>query len=195
MSVQTETTNRYALKEWAVVVDALDRGRQIVLLRKGGIKEPLGDFTVEHRQFFLYPTYFHEQRGRVIPEAAAALDTLEPAAPPEDRLVLRDYAVVDATLLVTDFRQLERLQPHHILTLAEMDQRFNYRGTLGLHVVLLRVYRLPHPMTLPAPAAYAGCTSWVTLDVAVSTAGCTPVLDDAAFARAAGAIRGVLAAS
>ena len=39
---------RTAFKEWAIVVDALGRGRQSVILRKGGIAEGRGGFRPEH---------------------------------------------------------------------------------------------------------------------------------------------------
>ena len=41
----------FALKEWAAVCQALSTGRQIVLLRKGGIHEAAGEFELDHRQF------------------------------------------------------------------------------------------------------------------------------------------------
>ena len=40
--------NNRALKEWAVVCDALRDGRQICLLRKGGIREEAGVFLHDH---------------------------------------------------------------------------------------------------------------------------------------------------
>ena len=36
------------LKEWAITVDALAQGQQILLLRKGGIHESGKDFRVVH---------------------------------------------------------------------------------------------------------------------------------------------------
>ena len=44
-----------ALKEWAVTVQALAQGQQILLLRKGGIHESSQDFRVIHPEFLLYP--------------------------------------------------------------------------------------------------------------------------------------------
>lgn len=49
-----------ALKEWSVIVDALGKGRQSILLRKGGISETEGEFTVQGNKFLLFPTRFHE---------------------------------------------------------------------------------------------------------------------------------------
>src|SRR6187399_1619699 len=49
-----------AFKEWAAVCEALAAGRQTIILRKGGIHEGREGFRVEHRQFWLYPTNFHQ---------------------------------------------------------------------------------------------------------------------------------------
>ena len=51
---------KVGLKEWATVCSALGEGRQIILLRKGGIYESGGEFEIEHRQFLLFPTYLHQ---------------------------------------------------------------------------------------------------------------------------------------
>ena len=53
---------RMALKEWAVTVEALDKGGQILLLRKGGIREEGRDFRVLHPEFLLYPSYEHQKK-------------------------------------------------------------------------------------------------------------------------------------
>src|SRR5579884_1442914 len=49
-----------ALKEWAVVVEALLAGRQAILLRRGGIVEARNGFQVRHREFLLFPTFEHQ---------------------------------------------------------------------------------------------------------------------------------------
>ena len=46
-----------ALKEWAVVCQALEEGRKVLLLRKGGIMEYREGFQVKHNSFMLYPTF------------------------------------------------------------------------------------------------------------------------------------------
>src|ERR1044071_5391986 len=77
---------RIAFKEWAVIVDALGTGRQIVILRKGGISEGRGGFQVDHPEFLLFPTLFHQQRESVLPEAQARFDRLEFPGPEVLRL-------------------------------------------------------------------------------------------------------------
>lgn len=63
-----------ALKEWSAAVHALLAGRQVLLLRKGGIHEkrfvlpePGGD-PAGGTPFLLFPTVSHAHRGRVRPE-------------------------------------------------------------------------------------------------------------------------------
>ena len=46
-----------ALKEWAIVCKALEEGRQVLLLRKGGIMEYRQGFEVKHNNFLLFPTF------------------------------------------------------------------------------------------------------------------------------------------
>ncbi|HEX8464312.1 MAG TPA: DUF1802 family protein, partial [Abditibacterium sp.] len=57
-----------ALKEWAITCEALAQGRQLVLLRKGGLLDEDGSFSLEHGQFFLLPTYLHQEEALVKPE-------------------------------------------------------------------------------------------------------------------------------
>ena len=71
----------YAFKEWAVICRALAEGQQAVILRKGGIAEQQGAFTVEHRRFWLYPTYVHQQRAGIVEEAFPLLERAETERP------------------------------------------------------------------------------------------------------------------
>ena len=68
-----------AFKEWAVTIDALARGEQILLLRKGGIHEPDRHFRVEHDRFLFYPGYLHQNAALLKPEYRSRL-TAEPDA-------------------------------------------------------------------------------------------------------------------
>ena len=59
-------------------------------------------------------------------------------------------------------------------------KRFNYREP-GLHLLVVRIHRMPKPHEIAELPAYAGCHSWVELERPLSTEGSTPVLDDASF--------------
>ena len=53
------------LKEWAIVCEAMGRGEQSVILRKGGLAEGRAGFAFRYAEFFLFPTFFHEQVDQV----------------------------------------------------------------------------------------------------------------------------------
>ncbi len=74
-----------ALKEWAVVVQALAVGKQILLLRKGGLYERHGRFSTDPREFFFFPTYVHQMEQGVVSEAAPELRAALQARPLEDQ--------------------------------------------------------------------------------------------------------------
>ena len=52
-----------ALKEWHVVGEAIARGDQVLTIRKGGIREK--EFAVEGAQFWLFPTWEHENAAEL----------------------------------------------------------------------------------------------------------------------------------
>src|SRR6185369_15853153 len=85
---------RTAFKEWAIVVDALGRGDQILILRKGGISEGRNGFRVDHPEFLLFPTLFHQQREKVLPEAQARFDQIAPRLASPETVRLEYYATV-----------------------------------------------------------------------------------------------------
>ena len=170
--------NRFALKEWAVTLDFLGAGRQIFLLRKGGIREYRGRFSVAHSEFFLFPTYTHQSASALTPAARLKLDATTDAS---DSVVLTFYSTVEEAIHVSRLDSLRSLDGHHNLNWSTVQSRFHYRNRPGLWVLVLRVYRQPVPLSLPRLARYDGCRSWVKLDREVSTAGLEAVLSEQGF--------------
>ena len=171
---------RHALKEWAVICRALAGGRQALLLRKGGVAEAGGEFEVEHTRFWLYPTYAHQQRRGVLPEALPLLTQAEADRPPEGVLRLEHFAEVAGLYHVHDPVGVLKLADLHVWSEETALARFAYRRP-GLFVLPIRVYRAPQPAEIPERPEYAGCRSWVELDRELPTEGATPVLSDEAF--------------
>lgn len=169
-----------ALKEWAAVVGALESGRQILLLRKGGILEQSqkNRFSITHNEFIFFPTYLHQSRGELKPEAQADLESVT-AEPEQVRLTIA--GVVSDIIQVESRRQIDRLDDEHVWTASLIDMRFNYKPKNPLYLVLVRAYRLHEPAVLPNLPAYAGCKSWVPLDPPLATGGALPVLDDVKY--------------
>src|SRR5688572_25098312 len=96
-------------KEWAMVCEALGRGEQTVLLRKGGIAEGRDGFGFRHSEFFLFPTFFHEQIEKVrnadaeIPKGG------------EGVIEIRYFAQLEAQKEITSWPVAAALEPFHIL--------------------------------------------------------------------------------
>lgn len=180
---------RTAFKEWAVVVDALGRGEQILILRKGGIHEGKGGFQVEHPRFWLFPTLFHQQRDSVLPQSQARFDQIVP------RLGLNS---VDIEFLaeVVEWRSIESveraqaLRGQHIWKDEVIAERFDWGKRKNIFALAVRVFRLPRAITLHMRDSYSGCKSWIELETDVSTKEATPVLTDAAFAERLKTLRG-----
>ena len=170
-----------AFKEWAVVVDALGQGEQILILRKGGLREQRGEFHVDHRAFWLFPTQFHEAERSVIASKRPALRELATNAP-AGMVDIQFYAVADPVVPIAEAELLARLQGRHIWAEHVLQQRFEFGRGAGLHALIVRVYRLPKPERLPLRESYGGCKSWVQLEHPVA-GEVTPVVDDAEFAR------------
>lgn len=187
--------NHFALKEWAIIEKALSDGRQTLLLRKGGLIESKEGFVVEHPEFFIYPTYLHQQRKGMTPDMNDDLNALRSSPPPSDKVSLSLYAVVQEVFRITDLEVLKNLEDTYRFNWEEATRRFFYKNRPGLHLLLLRMYRLPKPAVIEVKPYYEGCRSWVDLGQEQTTDGCKAVLGDAAFKYEADRIRKMVSVS
>lgn len=174
---------RHAFKEWAAVCRALAAGRQIVLLRKGGIAEESGRFRPGPESFLLLPTYLHQSADQLAPEAAAYLREAESSAPPPDQVEIALYAELAWARRVDRWDRLERIAGEHVWSPAVVRERFERWRDAGLYVLALRVFELPRSVRLPMRTEYGGCKSWVELAEDVPTSGSHPVLPGPEFER------------
>ena len=175
---------RTALKEWAVLCDALAGGEMVALVRKGGIREQRAGFAVRHDRFLLYPTSFHEKARELQPRFAARIGDAVQDRPPEGIIRISLVAEVVATWHVRDLERLRLIEPHHGMAWPAVVSRFEYRGTNDVRVIAARVLRLPASHDVPETRRYQGCVSWVALDDAIEVTGATAVLaEDELLAR------------
>ena len=174
--------NATALKEWSSVVEALKSGRQIVLIRKGGLADKGRVFAVEDDEFFLYPTYLHQQAEFIKPECVAAFEEASAARTENGAVTFDSYAVVHASVPVTSEAALRRLDPLHIWNDRFVEHRLQWKPDNPAWVVLVRAYRLSEPLTVEEQRRYRGCRSWVKLEESLTTEKATPVLTDEEFA-------------
>src|SRR2546429_7220464 len=147
---------RIAFKEWAVVVDALGRGEQIVILRKGGISEGPGGFQVEHPQFLLFPTLYHQQRESIVPSAQARFDNIAPKFPGKDRVLFEFFCEVAGWQRLDSLAAAARLRGRHIWRDEVIAQRFDWGRERNIHALAVRVFRLPRVARLAMSASF-GC--------------------------------------
>ena len=183
--------SRIAFKEWAVVCAALASGRQTLILRKGGIHEGREGFRVEHREFWLFPTGFHQKHDDVVSEVWPLLDEVQSRGQPSE-IKLSLYAVVEEVHHILDRAALVGLSGQHIWSEATVEQRFDYR-TPGLFALVVRVFRQPTPFSMVDSPHFAGCKSWVELTSMLPTSNLQPVLDDKTFGHQQNKIQQLLA--
>ncbi len=181
-----------ALKEWAITVQALAAGEQILLLRKGGIHESGKDFRVVHPEFLLYPTYEHQREDLLKGSRQPALQQLLADTPRSESITFTHWAQAAEILEVEEQERVDDLSPYHIWTDEYAQSRLRWKPMLPLSILLLRVYRMEHPVTVPYIKEYGGCTSWVEILPRIDLGNLQPVLDDAEFARQVDAIKGSL---
>ena len=171
---------RHALKEWAVTVEALERGETALVIRKGGIREK--SFAVANRRFLLLPGYEHQKPELLKHEYREVLEQI-PDLTDDGPLRFTSFAEVRGAYEISEPESLEAIGPHHMWAPEYAESRFKWRPKKPLTVLVLRTYVLPGRVELPYNEAYAGCKSWIELAEPVSTAGARPALDDEAFGR------------
>jgi hypothetical protein len=171
-------TLKIALKEWAVVCQALETGRQMILLRKGGIVEAIGGFELEQSRFLLFPTYLHQNATMLKSEARVGL--LASDAEPE-QITISGAAEVTDIIQLKNRTQMEALDAKHIWAPPLIDMRFNYRPKNPLYLLIVRTYSLSNAVAVKNTQEYAGCKSWVSLAESIDCSDLTPAIDDEQF--------------
>ena len=159
-------------KEWAIVCQALGRGEQSVILRKGGIAEGREGFSFRHKEFFLFPTYFHEQVAKV-----RKIEIEFPAQAP-DKIEINFSAKIELSCVIKSWKIAQALEPFHILRPEVVRERFDYDRAPGLHIAFVRVFRIEPSWIFANAKSYGGCRSWVKLPKPPAALRFEPVLSD-----------------
>ena len=185
------SSSNIAFKEWAVVCTALGTGRQTIILRKGGIDEGCEGFRVEHKEFWMLPTRFHQDASQLTADAEPLWRKVSNEPSPPGKFLVDLYAVVEKVFEVSELIVLKKVAGEHILSPETIQQRFHYRHP-GLFVLAVRIYRIPQPFEVDDSPYIAGCKSWVELPGPLSIAGASAVLDDAGWRARVNAIETAL---
>lgn len=185
------STTTHALKEWAVAVDALEQGKTIMLLRKGGIHERGGRFQVAHDQVLLYPTYEHQQPFLLKSEYAEQVTPVTSGWHPET-IRISSFAQITDIFQVSDETIVNALLPFHIWNEQFISDRLKWKPRQPLYILLLRAYKLAQAQIIPYNSAYGGCKSWIDITQPITINQSTPVLHDPTYNQIVAEIRGIV---
>ena len=161
--VSTNTKCQIAFKEWAVAVDALMSGEQVMLIRKGGISEDSKHFTVIHDKFLLYPTYEHQALELIKPSFQKNLEKYQNSTTIQDPVTFSSWAEVIEVIELSDKDNLDSLSQFHIWTNDYAESRLRWKPSFPLSIMILKVHLLKTPLGIPYQDHFGGCKSWVEL--------------------------------
>ncbi|AHY47567.1 hypothetical protein RradSPS_2284 [Rubrobacter radiotolerans] len=179
----------HALKEWAVAVRALEAGRTVLVVRKGGIREK--SFAVPESRFLLLPGFEHQRPELVKPDYRDLMEGLEHRSD-SGPLRFTSFVEVVGAYEVSEKGDLDALSEHHMWTDEYAESRFKWRPKKPLTALVLRTFLLPEEVILPFRDSYGGCKSFVSLEDVVGSEGARPALSDAEFERLASPLLEVL---
>ena len=126
-----------ALKEWAITVEAMAQGNQILLLRKGGIHETGKDFRVIHREFLFYPTYLHQKEDLLQPSHQPTLRKMLEQQHNDEKITFSYWAKAEEVLEISDQEKVDDLEPHYISTTAYAQSKLHSKPILTLSELML----------------------------------------------------------
>lgn len=181
-----------ALKEWAVVCRALVEGRQSVLLRKGGIIEETRDFALVERRFLLFPTFEHQDVSSVQEPYRDWFDETLAERPGPHVVRIAGWGEVTDLYLTHDLEALLELSEQYAWSQDYIRMRMAYKPRKPMNVVVVRAWSLPEPIDVAVLEHFAGCKSWVPLEVGIRLDGSTPALDAEAHTERARQIATIL---
>jgi len=164
-----------ALKEWASVVRALEKGDQTVILRKGGILETTSGFKIESKRFLLFPTYEHQEIEHVKPHFRNYIEYVKNNLPSNGHIKITSYVDVIEEIDITSTEKIDELSPFHIWSESYIKARMNWMPEKPIKAVFLSVYKVPE-FEIPTKSEYQGCKSWVNINEEIQTG--EPVLSE-----------------
>ena len=171
-----------ALKEWAIVCKALEDGKQMLLLRKGGIMEYRKGFEVKHNEFLLYPTFEHqsvesikveykeklkeilEKQNKYNNNNRKEIDKDNKNFNTSSNNIIKLLAKVEDVIEISDKLILSELRDYHIWSDEYVTMRMNYNPSKPMSILLLRIYKLRKPLIVDINDTWAGCKSWIDIE-------------------------------
>ena len=170
-----------ALKEWAIICKALEDGKQMLLLRKGGIMEYRKGFEVKHDEFLLYPTFEHQSIESIKAEYKEKIkeiseehnisynnrkkiDKNDNNFNTASNNIIKLLAKVEDVIEISDKFTISELRDYHIWSDEYVTMRMNYNPSKPMNVLLLRIYKIRKPLIVDINDKWAGCKSWIDIE-------------------------------
>jgi len=157
-----------ALKEWSIVCRALEEGKQSVLLRKGGILEYKDGFEISQKIFVVYPTLEHQSKEYLQQDYLREFELLLEKNDPtfEDKTnTITILAQIEGMQEFNDESKLAKLEKYHIWNEKYVNMRMSYNPKKPMNALLLRIYKLPEPISIKVNPEWAGCKSWINIEL------------------------------
>ena len=163
--------SRTALKEWSVVVKALAKGEQILLLN-----ETFGHGASD-THFFLYPAK-EEAVGEHIKEPfqGLLLEAIEEDDTP-GMVFFTYWAEVERAYRIDGIPDPDAISPYCIWT----PEYLRSHGNREPDLLLVRVFELVQPQAVPILEEYANSGPWIELVEDMPVGDITPMLSDEEF--------------
>ncbi len=189
-----EVKLNHALKEWEVTVNALEKGKTILLLRKGGIRESQGNFQVQSNPVLLYPTYEHQKPHLLKSDYASLVKSVSSGWHPQT-ISIGSWADITDVFQVKNPLTIKQLSPYHIWKENFVKERLKWKQNKPLFILLLRVYLFPKPVIIPYQSTYGGCRSWIQLERNIALKPSNVVMRDDNYYKITETIRQIIISS
>ena len=155
-----------SLKEWAVIVSALENGDQTIILRKGGILDVESGFRIESKKFLLYPTQEHQEHSHIKPQFFKYLEDVKSNPTKEGFNRITSYAEVLEETNVSSDEIIKKLSAYHILSESYIKERRDWQPEKPMRIAFLKIYKIP-PFNTPIKSEYQGCKSWININAEI----------------------------
>lgn len=185
---------KQALKEWNIAVKALEAGETILLLRKGGIREQGGKFSVDVKQVLLYPTFEHQQPDLLLPEYASQVQPVSSCWHPKTVKISSWAEITDILSIETQQAEMliSELLPFLIWNEKFVRERLQFKPQKPLFLLLLKPYKLSQVDEIPYHPSYGGCRSWIELQEDISIQNSISVWEETEYQTLCAEIRQLL---
>jgi hypothetical protein len=116
----------------------------------------------------MYPTLEHQSKEYLQPNYLQEFELLLKAndSVAQDKSnTIRILARIEAIQEFNDETILSKLEKYHIWNEKYVNMRMKYNPEIPVKALLLRVYKLPEPISIDVNPKWAGCKSWIDIEL------------------------------